>query len=399
VAVELVTAADARALLLDAQGLCDDPGRRASLASVAKLIERLGFVQVDSIQRVERAHHLILGARLDGYRPALLERLAFEKRAVFEHWTHDAAFIPVSLFPHWKLRFERREKHMRSRRWFRTRLGANPDATVARVLRRIEREGALRARDFERAPTQPATGWWDWTPEKTALEFLWHTGRLAIAGRDRFDKVYDLVARVFPAAHETPAPPHAETLEWACRSALERLGAATSTEIAHFWDAVTPREAAAWCREAVTRGRALPVTLGGAAQGAKPRAGIALPDWRERVRRVPDPRPELRLLAPFDPVVRDRSRLERLFAFDYRFEAFTPAAKRRYGYYVLPVLEGDRFVGRLDPRRDRERETLVVDRVWWEPKARPTAARKRALTRALEKLASRIGAKDVEISF
>jgi uncharacterized protein YcaQ len=393
--MQLVTAATARVLLLQAQGLLDDPARRASEASVAKLIERLGFVQVDSIHRIERAHHLILGARLDGYRPALLERLAFVKRAVFEHWTHDAAYIPVSLFPYWKLRFERREKQMRGRRWFKTRLGADPDATIARVLRRIQREGALRARDFERGAERPATGWWDWTPEKTALEFLWQTGRLAIAGRERFDKVYDLVERVLPDAHALSAPSHTEHVDWACGSALERLGAATSGELASFWGAVSSSEAAAWCRQAVSQHRAVSVTLG-AANGAKPRPGFALPDWKARAKGAPAPRPELRLLAPFDPVLRDRRRLERLFAFDYRFEAFTPAAKRRYGYYVLPILERDRFVGRLDPRHDRARAALVVDGVWWEPGVRPTRARKRALERALEKLATRIGATSVE---
>jgi hypothetical protein len=392
----LVSAADARKVFLHAQGLCDDPARRASTASVVKIVERLGFVQLDSIQRIERAHHLILGARLDGYRPVFLERLAFEKRALFEHWTHDAAYIPVALFPHWKHRFERRARKMRSRPWFKTRLGADPDATIARVQARIEREGALRARDFERAPERRSTGWWDWTPEKTALEYLWHTGRLAIAGRDGFDKIYDLVERVLPEVHAAPASAPDEHVDWACSSALERLGAATPSEIGWFWGAVTPGEAAAWCREAVSRHRAVSVQLG-ATNGGKPRPGIALPDWEIRARRAPAPPDDLRLLAPFDPVLRDRERLTRLFAFDYRFEAFTPALKRRYGYYVLPILERDRFVGRLDPRHDRERGALVVDGVWWEPKVRATAARRRALTRALEKLAARIGASSVEI--
>src|SRR5262249_27009011 len=151
--------------------------------------------------RVERAHHLILGARLDGYRPEMLDRLAFERRTLFEHWTHDAAYIPVSLFPHWKLRFERRKQEMRRKRWYKRRLGSDPERTLPRGHARIVREGALRARDFERGPDRPATGWWDWTPEKTALEVLWHSGRLAIAGRDRFDKVYDLIERVFPEDH------------------------------------------------------------------------------------------------------------------------------------------------------------------------------------------------------
>jgi len=391
-----VSAAAARTLLLQAQGLLDDPERRATLASVAKLVERLGFVQIDSIQRVERAHHLIVGTRLHAYRPALLERLAFEKRALFEHWTHDAAFIPVSLFPHWKLRFERREQAIRSSRWFKTRLGDDPDATLARVHARIASEGPLRARDFERGPDRPATGWWDWTPEKAALETLWHTGKLAISGRDRFDKIYDLVERVFPEAHASTAPSHDESVDWACRSALARLGTATSSEIAKFWGAVTLGEASAWCKSALTRHEAVSVELA-SADGAKPRRGVALPDWEPCSRRAPEPLPELRLLAPFDPVVRDRKRLARLFAFEYRFEAFTPAAKRRYGYYVLPILERDRLVGRLDPRFDRERETLVVQKVWWERGVVETATRRRALAHAVEKLAARIGARSVEL--
>lgn len=391
-----VSARDARRLFLAAQGLCDDPARRATLGAVAKLIDRLGFVQVDSIQRVERAHHLILGARLDGYRPALLDRLAFERRAVFEHWTHDAAYIPVSLFAHWKLRFEQREKRMRSHRWFSVRLGGDPDAILARVHARIAREGPLRARDFERAPDRPAQGWWDWTPEKTALEVLWHAGRLAIARRDGFDKVYDLIERVFPEAHAARPPTREAHVEWACAAALERLGSATPGELAAFWGTVTPVEARAWCRAAIARGAAVPVRLA-PVDGERPSAGLAPHDWEARVRRAPDPRPELRLLAPFDPVVRDRQRLTRLFGFDYRFEAFTPAAKRRYGYYVMPILEGDRLVGRLDPKHDRERKALLVNRVWWERGVRATPARRRALGRALEKLAARIGAASVEL--
>ena len=391
----VVSARDARRLFLAAQGLCDDPARPATLSAVAKLIDRLGFVQVDSIQRVARAHHLILGARLDGYRPELLERLAFDRRAVFEHWTHDAAYIPVSLFPHWKLRFERREKEIRRKRWFQERLGSDPDGVLARVHARIVREGALRSRDFERR-TGPSKGWWDWTPEKMALEVLWHTGQLAITGRDGFHKVYDLVERVFPEAHALPAPTRDEHVAWACGSALERLGAATPLELSDYWDGVTLGEAKAWCRGAVASGAAAAVELGSAG-GKKPVAGVAIPDWPKRLRRAPEPRPGLRLLAPFDPVVRDRDRLVRLFDFAYRFEAYTPAKKRRYGYYVMPVLEGDRLVGRIDPRHDRDRSRLVVDGVWWERGTRDSAARRRGLVRALEKLAAQVGAESVEL--
>ena len=391
-----ITAAQARTLLLDAQGLLEDPARRATLKTVERLVKKLGFVQVDSISRVERAHHLTLGARLDGYRPALLDRLAFEKRALFEHWTHDAALIPIALFPHWKPRFPVFAERAQRMRWYRERMGDDPARTIARVHRRISREGPLRARDFERGAERPAKGWWDWTPEKMALEFLWRTGRLAIAGRESFHKVYDLTERVLPGAHAEPAPSAEAHVEWACRSALERLGVATPSELAAFWAAIPVARASAWCREAVSAGRAVNVSVYGS-NGAVPRGAFALPDWEERLRRA-KPTPErTRLLSPFDPLLRDRKRLERLFGFDYRFEAFVPAAKRRYGYYVLPILERERFVGRLDPRHDRERSVLVVEKLHWEPGVRPTRARLRALDDALAGLASRIGASSVEL--
>ena len=393
----LIPASAARTLLLSGQGLLDDPARHATATSVERLIGALGFVQLDSIHRVERAHHLILGTRLDGYRPELLDRLAFRERALFEHWTHAAAYIPIALFPHWKPRFAARAAEMRKRPWYTRRLGPTPERTLARVLARVTRDGPLRASDFERRRERKSSGWWDWTPEKSALEVLWFTGKLAVAGRDGFEKVYDRIERVLPEAHAAPAPSRDEHVDWACASALERLGAATPAELRDFWRAVTPGEAAAWCRRAVSESRAVAVSLGSARAG-KPLAGVALPDWEARVRRAPAPPAELRLLAPFDPIVRDRQRAARLFDFDYVFEAYVPAAKRRFGYYVLPVLERDRFVARLDPRHDRERGVLVVEGLWWEPGVRATRARRTALERALEKLARRIGARSVELS-
>ncbi len=392
-----VTAAQARTLFLDAQGLRDDPARRATPTAVLSLVSRLGFVQIDSISRVERAHHLTLGARLDDYRPALLDRLAFEKRALFEHWTHDASLIPVAFFPHWRPRFARYAERARQRTWYRVRLGDAPERTLARVYRRVAREGPLRARDFERGADRPSTGWWDWTPEKAALEHLWRSGRLAIAGRESFHKVYDLVERVLPDAHAAPAPSPEAHVDWACSSALERLVVATSGELAAFWAAITPAQAAAWCRQSVSDGRIVAVAVRGL-DGGKPRTSFAVPDWEARLLRASAseaPR-RTRLLSPFDPVLRDRKRLERWFGFDYRFEAFVPAAKRRYGYYVLPILEGERFVGRLDPRHDRERSVLVVEKLHWEPGVRPTRARLRGLDEALHGLAQRIGARDFE---
>ncbi len=385
-----ISAADARVLLLSGQRLLARPVK-ATTASVTRLVQELGFVQLDSIQRVERAHHLILGPRLTEYRPAMLDRAAFRDRAMFEHWTHDASLVPVEHLPHWKPRFAAAEARANASQWFTGRLGEDPERTVARVRARIEKEGPLRARDFESATPREAAGWWSWTPEKAALELLWRMGVFAVTRREDFHKVYDLMERVHPEVAALPHPTRAEHVEWACTGALERLGVATPAELAAFWAAISLAEASEWCRARVKEGRVVPVSVAPADRSA-PKAAFALHDWQSRVSRAPAPPPGLRLLAPFDPIIRDRKRLARLFDFDYRFEAFTPAPKRVHGYYVMPILEGDRLVGRLDPRHDRDQSLLVIQRVWWEPGVRPTRARKAMLEQAVAELAERIGA-------
>ena len=392
----LVPAATARQLLLAAQGLLDDPGRRATAAGLYELVERLGFVQIDSINVVERAHHLTLASRLDGYRPPMLTRLLERERSLFEHWTHDAAAIPTRWFPHWRIRFERRQQSGASHAWWHERLGPDPEGVMARVYERIEREGPLTTRDFEQDGKEGesrsgSTGWWGWKPEKAALEQLWRTGRLAIRGRINFSKVYDLTERVLPAAAALPAPEEAAHLDWACRTALARLGIASAGEIARFWAAVSPIEVKAWCEASAAQGE-IEAVLAEAVDGSRPRLAWAVADWRERAATAPEPPPRLRLLSPFDPILRERRRALRLFGFDYRFEAFVPADKRLFGYYVLPLLEGDRLVGRAEPKFDRERGVLEIRDLWWEPGVRPGSGRRARLEAAVARLARTIGA-------
>jgi uncharacterized protein YcaQ len=394
--IPAVAVADARLMLLNGLALLDDPSRPATLRSTEKVIRKLGFVQVDSIQRIERAHHLILGTRLDNYKPELLDRLAFEHRILFEHWTHDASYIPTDLFHHWHHRFARTDVRLRKSRWFTHRLGKDPEATVAKVLERVSKHGAVRAQDFERAEDTRTTGWWDWTPEKAALEFLWHTGKLAISGRDRFQKLYDLTERVFPEIHPLPPSTADGHVDWACRSALERLGFATPSELAGFWDAVSIAEAKAWTEARAATGEICAVQVKDV-KAKKPRLAYAFTDWRKRLSACGDAPDEIRLLAPFDPLIRDRDRALRLFDFDYRFEAFVPERKRKYGYYVLAILERDALVGRLDAYTERDRNRLFVRRVWWEPKVKPTRKRLAALDLAFAKLAARIGVENVTI--
>jgi uncharacterized protein YcaQ len=392
----IVSARDARRLLLHAQGLLDDPGAAApaSPPRVARLVERMGFVQVDTISTVERAHHLILAPRMNGYRPAMLARLLErEPRRLFEHWTHDASMIPLTWYPHWRPRFER----YRGGSWHRRQLGADADRVLAFVLDRITREGPLASADFEHEGPKGDTAWWGWKPHKLALDYLWRTGVLHVAARRNFHKVYDLTERVIPAHAARPTPSEAAHVDWACRTALERLGTATVREIAQFWAAVTIGQVKAWLAGATAAGEVVPVLVE-SADGSAPRAGYALADVEARIARLPEPPPGARLLCPFDPVLRDRPRAKRLFDFDFRFEGFVPAAKRLHGYYVMAVLEGDRFVAKADPKFDRASGTLRVHKAWWEPGVRVTRSRRRAFEQGVEKLAGWIGAGAIDVS-
>jgi len=367
------------------------------------MVERLGYVQIDSINVIDRAHHLILAARLDDYDPAHLTHALERSRRLFEHWTHDACAIPTAWYPHWHHRFRRFEARHRTQAWWRERFGRDAAGVLRTVLARVRREGPLRARDFLPldAPRREQGGWWNWHPEKAALEILWRSGRLAIARRERFEKVYDLPERVHARAHALRASDAATHLDWACREALARLGVATEREIAAFFAAVTVTEVRAWAKEALRRGEIERVTVEPEG-GGRPVACVAPAEWRDltgnpraaatQSRAKSPAASEIIPLAPFDPLVRDRARLLRLFGFDFRFEAFTPAAKRRYGYYCMPLLEGDRLVGRIDPKFDRENGVLEVRGPWWEPGVRPDRARLYRLESCLGRLSGRIGA-------
>jgi uncharacterized protein len=388
----LLPAATARRLLLGAQGLLDDPRRKATPDVLYDLIERMGFVQIDSINIVERAHHLTLASRLQSYRPALLTRLLERERRLFEHWTHDASAIPTAWYAQWKPRFERYRQKVLGHPWWLERVGPDPYKVFDHVRERIVREGPLMAKDFEdERPEGTDKTWWGWKPQKAALEYLWRTGELAIARRVNFHKVYDLAERVLPEAHASPSPDPEEHLEWACRLALERLGIASADELAGFWHAIPLEEARAWGERAAARGEVTSVEVE-TLDGSRPRKSWAVPDWQERAAALPSAPPRLRLLSPFDPILRDRKRTLRLFNFDYRFEAFVPEPQRRHGYYVLPILEGERLVGRLDPKLHRERGLLEIRALWWEPGVRESKGRQAALEAAVERLARLTGA-------
>lgn len=384
----LLSNTDARRIFLAKQGL-SRPRGALTKAGLLDLIHEIGFVQVDSIATVERAHHHILFARNPTYRREHLTRLLEKDGELFEHWTHDAAIIPSAFFVYWKHRFAWENETLieRWRKWREEGFEKQFDI----VYQRIASGGRIMSRDFEAARSSPG-GWWNWHPSKTALEYLWRTGKLAIAGRDGFQKIYDLTERVLPARHHEGEVSHAAFVDWACTGALERLGFATHGEIAAFWDLVSPDEARAWVL--ANRDR-LDEVLITPADGGKPRASYALAGSAEPFAALPTPPSRLRVLSPFDPLLRDRNRAERLFGFSYRIEVFVPAHKRTFGYYVFPLLEGDRLVGRIDMKAERRDGTLDVRRLWLEPGVRAANGRLASLDAELTRIARFIGVERV----
>jgi len=380
--------ADARRIFLAKQGL-SRPRGALTKAGLLDLITEIGFVQVDSIATVERAHHHILFARNPTYRREHLTKLLEKDGELFEHWTHDAAIIPSAFFIYWKHRFAWENETLidRWRKWREEGFEQQFDI----VYQRIVAGGRIMSRDFETPRATPG-GWWNWHPSKTALEYLWRTGKLAIAGRDGFQKIYDLTERVLPPRYYEGEISHAEFVDWACTSALDRLGFATHGEIAAFWDLVAPDEARAWVLANRDRLEEVLVTP---ADGGKPRASYALAGSAEPFAALPTPPSRLRVLSPFDPLLRDRNRAERLFGFSYRIEVFVPAHKRTFGYYVFPLLEGDRMIGRIDMKAERKDGTLDVRRLWLEPGVRASSGRLASLDAELTRLARFAGVESV----
>ncbi len=383
----------ARRLFLQRHALADPPAGPCKGPALDALIGRLGFVQVDSINTVARAHDLILWSRRQGYRPEALARGLEHHRTLWEHWTHDASILPVGLWSLWQHRFARSGARLAEnwRKWFRDGWEAQFDT----ILDRIARDGPVTAAEVgEGEERGKSAGWWDWHPSKTALEWLWHTGRLAISRREGFRKVYDLTERVIPEAHRRACPEPEAVVDWACSAALDRLGFATSGELAAFWKLVTPEEAKLWTRDALARG----VVIGLEVEGAdgKRRKAVGRPDVFGAAAAAPAPPERLRILSPFDPALRDRDRAEALFGFFYRIEVFVPEPKRTFGYYVFPVLEGDRLIGRLDAKAWRDQGVLRVRAFWPEAGLRFGKGRQARLEAELERLARFAGCERVE---
>ena len=346
------------------------------------MIRSLGFVQIDTIRNVTRAHHHILWSRNQNYREKMLWPL-LRGRDLFEHFTHDASLIPMEVLPYWQRQFDRLGQRAAASDWFQSGLG---QAEIAGIRRRIEKEGALSTHAFD--TKAESREMWARPPHKKALDQMWYAGELATCHRKNFVKFYDLGERVFPSQLRH-GPGDEEARDWLCDRALDFISAGTCGEVQRFWEAMSAGEAKSW----VQRRKPVEVEIEGADRVW--RRSFAVPDIEDRLKRASEPSTRLRLLNPFDPAIRDRARLERLFGFDYRNEMFVPREKRLWGYYVYPLLEGYRFVGRCEAKADRNEGWLRVTGFWPEPGVKWTHARLDNLDAELARFARLAGIKDV----
>lgn len=383
----------ARRIFLDRHALLETPQGNAADGDLLELIARLGFVQLDSINTVARAHDLILFARKPRYRPQDLRNLYEHGKGLFEHWTHDAAIIPLDFYPQWQMRRQRDAEKLKKqwRSWRRDGF----EAQLQTVLDHIREVGPCGTSDVGKDEQKGSGGWWDWHPSKTALEYLWRSGALHVVGRENFRKRYDLTERALEPHVWAPnaAPSETETIDWCCKGAIDRLGFATSGEIAAFWAHVSAAEARSWCADALSRGEIEEIEITsteGEIKRSFARPGVAQDPAAQQTAPA-----RMRVLSPFDPALRDRKRAKFLFGFDYRIEVFVPAPKRIYGYYVFPLMQRDRLVGRVDMKAFRAEDHLCIHAVWPEKGIAWGKGRQSALEAELDRIKRLAGVSEV----
>jgi uncharacterized protein len=384
---ERLSAREARRVALAAQGFAEPPLRRDVdvRALRTRVLDRVGLVQVDSVNVLQRAHYLPAFSRLGPYDTGLLDRLSHSApRRLFEYWGHEASLLPVELHPH--LRWRMRRAHDDAWGGMRRVAQQRPELVEA-VLEDIRARGPLTAaelahHDESRAPKGP---WWDWSDVKRALEFLFWSGAVTSARRRRFERLYDVPERVLPAAVvAAPTPSDDEAQRTLVRVAARAMGVASEPDLRDYFR-LPAAECKARVAELVEAGELLPVTVEGWKTAAYLSAGARVP-------RRADARA---LVGPFDSLIWARPRVERVFGFRYRIEIYVPKDKRVHGYYVLPFLLGDELVARVDLKSDRAARALLVQAAHAEPGAPATTAE--ALAAELHRLASWLDLDDVVV--
>lgn len=377
--MESLSKDQARKLVLHAQQL--PPGKPIGPAVDVTLsaIENLGYVQIDTISVIQRAHHHVLWSRNPRYQPEHLDELV-EEQKVFEYWSHAAAYLPMRdfRFSLWRKNALRSGKQ---NHWFR-----KDEKMMRFVLDRIAAEGPLMARDFE-GPGRNEGGW-GVKPAKQALETLFMQGDLMISRRDRFHKVYDLTERVIPEGIDTSAPSDEEHIRFLIFQYLEANGLGQTAEIAYLLKNIKPL-VTQMLKEMLAAGEVVDIEVGG-------KTYFALPHKLELLEK-PLSRNKAKILSPFDNLLIQRRRMKVLFDFDYQIECYVPAAKRKYGYFVLPILWDGRLVARMDCKAERKTSILHILSLSLESGLKPADPFFQSLEKELESFMKFNGCTGLEV--
>ncbi|MFC7550801.1 winged helix-turn-helix domain-containing protein [Plantactinospora sp. GCM10030261] len=379
--IEEFSPAQVRRIALAAQGFADPaPTGVPTRRHLRRVLGRTGVLQVDSVNVLQRAHYLPMYSRLGPYPTELLDRAAYRApRDLFEYWAHEASLVPVELHPALRWRMAKARTHAWG--WMRTIAVEQPDL-VNWVREEVAARGPLTAAEIEHDVPRVTGNWgWNWSVVKRALEYLFWAGEVTAAGRtSSFARLYDVPERVLPAAVlAAPTPSDTEAYRRLVAGAARSLGVAAEPELRDYFrlPAEVVRPAIA---DLVEAGELRPVRVRGWRMPAYLHAEARLPRWIRAST----------LVSPFDPLVWERARAERLFDFSYRIEIYVPAPRRVYGYYVLPFLHGDRFVARVDLKADRKVGVLLVPAAWAEPGVDPGETAE-ALAAELHRLAGWLG--------
>ncbi len=378
-----ISPAAARRIALAAQGFGRPRPEAVGTRQLNLLIERIGLLQLDSVNVLERSHYLPVFARLGAYDKTLLDRLTFAKRGPYrEYWAHEAALIPLEEWPLFRFRMQDYRDYFQSAGdpW----LAAHAD-TLAWLRAELAEKGPLPASKIERDANAPRRGsWWEWDEVKRGLERMFRVGEVVSAGRSGFERTYALPEQVMPAGLWEREVPREEAVHRLMERSARAHGIGTLSDLADYYRLKTADAKPALAR-LVDEGVVRPVTVPGWTKQA----------YLHRDARIPRRIATTALLSPFDPVVWKRERALRMFGFRYRIEIYTPAPKRVYGYYTLPVLVDDALVGRIDLKNDRKRGVLRVQSAWREEGV-PDAVAERIVP-ALRELAAWQGLGELEV--
>lgn len=351
-----LSAEQARVLSLNSQGLLGHNFGKSKDATL-KIIEHLGYIQIDTLSVVSRSHHHTLWSRIPDYNENFLHELLEKDKSVYEYWSHAASYLPMKDY---RFSLIRKNSYNEGKsHWF------SQDQKIKKyVLDRIKSEGALQSKDFEYKREIPA-GWYDWKPTKRALEQLFMEGKLMVAKRKGFQKVYDLTENVLPSNIDTSLPTQEEYLEHLIYNSVKSHGIVQENEIIYLRNGLKSKLKKI-LNELQENNKLTTVNI----EGLDKMPFITTPKHLESIDRL-NSENNINFLSPFDNAVIQRKRLKLLFDFDYIIECYLPEEKRKYGYFSLPVLYNNKFVGRFDPKADRKNKIFYIKSLYFEEIFKP----------------------------